>query len=256
MVRFAWTGGGRAGTIPAEMAGPRNETRMGGSDGSLSPTLWTVVLRARDGSAEAMGQLAALYWKPAYFYIRRWGSSVEDAKDLTQGFFARLIEQEWLKPVSRDKGRFRAFLLTALRHFLVNEAERGRAAKRGGGRALRSLDFPGAESEYASLQPSSEEPDAAFKRQWALQVLQHALASLQRELPADRFNLLRAHLGPGEAPSYEETARALGISVADVKNLLHRTRKRYRTLIREEVARLVNAPSEVEQEVRDLFAAF
>ncbi len=227
------------------------ETSMGGERRAFEPTRWSVILDARRGSKTALSDLVAAYWKPAYFYVRRWGAGVEDAKDLTQGFFGEFLRRDFLKDVARERGRFRTFLLTALRHHLVNEAEAARAKKRGGGKAALSLDFAEAEGRY---RVSKEAPEAVFHREWALTVLELALQALAREMPRDRFDVVRAHLSPGEAPSYEETSRRLATTVTDVKNLLHRARKRYRELIRAEVRAGVREDSEVDAEVRDLFA--
>ncbi len=226
------------------------ETEMGGAHRAFEPTQWTLVLRARRGAREALDRLLRAYWKPAYFYVRRWGADVEDAKDLTQGFFAEALRRNFLKGVSQEKGRFRSFLLAALRHFLVNEAEAGRARKRGGGKAPLPLDFVDAESLY---RPAKGGPEAAFHREWALTVLERALVALAEELPKERFEAVKAHLSPGDAPAYEETARSLGTGVTDVKNLLHRAKGRYRELIREEARAGLADGQDAGDEVRDLF---
>lgn len=212
-----------------------------------------MVLAARGRSREALERLIRAYWKPAYFAARRWGADVEAAKDLTQGFFAEFLERDFLKGVGPEKGRFRTFLLTALKHYLANQAEAARAKKRGGGRAPLPLDFAGAESEYSA--GPKESVDHAFKRRWALAVLERGLAALAREFPPAEFEALRGHLSPGEAPSYEETAERLGTTVARFKQLLHRARRRFRELIRQEVRDSVRTASEVDDEIRDLFAA-
>ncbi len=185
--------------------------------------------------------------------MRRWGADVEAAKDLTQGFFAEFLERDFLRSVAPEKGRFRTFLLTSLKHFLVNQAQAARAEKRGGGRAPASLDFAGAETEYSAAPKQSLDQD--FKRQWALSVLERGLAALGREFPPADFDALRAHLSPGEAPSYEETAERLKTTVPRFKQLLHRARRRFRELIRQEVRDSVRTASEVDDEIRDLFAA-
>ncbi len=233
------------------MSAMSTETSMGGGRRAFEPTRWSLILQAKRGSRSALSDMLSIYWKPAYFYVRRWGTGVEDAKDLTQSFFAEFLRRDFLEGVARERGRFRSFLLTTLRHHLVNESETARAKKRGGGKAALPLDFADAEQRYRA---SKEAPEAAFNREWALTVLERALSALAREMPKDRFDALRAHLSPGEAPAYEETARRLDGTVTDVKNLLHGARKRYRELIREEVRCGVRDESEVDAEVRDLFA--
>lgn len=228
------------------------ETSIGGGERAFGPTQWTVVLKAKAGSREALEDLLRGYWKPVYFFVRRWGAQVEDAKDLTQSFFADLLRRDSLKDVARERGRFRAFLLAAARNFLTNQADAARAAKRGGGKAPLRLDFAEAEGRLASAAP---DPEDSFQREWALTVLERALGALQAELPRDRFAAVRRHLAPGDAPAYEETARELDTSVTDVKNLLHKARKRYRALIREVVRASVDRDEDVDDEVRDLFRA-
>lgn len=231
------------------------ETSIGGQERAFQPTLWTVVLQARGGSRNALDDLCKAYWKPVYFYVRRWGASVEDAKDLTQGFFGEFLRRDFLRDVSREKGRFRNFLLTTLRHYLVTAAERARAQKRGEGKAPLSLDFLRAERDYLAEPAARETLDEYFRRQWALTILESALARLRTELPQDRFEALQSYLSPGDAPSYEATALKLGLDANALKSVLHRIRKRYRELIREEVRSAVETESEVETELRDLFEA-
>jgi RNA polymerase sigma-70 factor (ECF subfamily) len=229
------------------------DTSMGGERRGFVPTLWTVVLKAREQSKEALEELVKAYWKPIYVYVRRWGASEDEAKDLTQGFFMELLERNFLKGVSPDKGRFRTFLLTVLKRYLINQAERARAQKRGGGKSPLSLDFAGAENEYSILPASSETPERSFNRQWALQTMARALEALSRELEPPVFEALKPHLAGG--PAYAETARKLGVSVTQLNNLIHRTRKRYRELLREEVAAAVSDPLLVEEELKNLFDA-
>ncbi|MBI2932331.1 MAG: sigma-70 family RNA polymerase sigma factor [Planctomycetes bacterium] len=229
------------------------ETSIGGERDSFAPTLWTVVLRARGKSPEALDELIRAYWKPVYFYARRHGSSVEDAKDLTQGFFADFLERDLLQGVAPEKGRFRAYLLTLLKHYLINAAEHARAGKRGGGKRALSLDFASAETQYAREPAAEETLDAYFRRQWAQTVLSRALDRLSAEMDARVFAALKPHLAGG--PSYEETAKALGMPATQLNNLIHRTRKRYRELVRAEVAGSVADPSLVEEELAELFAA-
>lgn len=224
------------------------ETSLGGSRRSFEPTAWTVVLRARD--RRETGALVERYWKPCYFYIRRKGHAVEDAKDLTQSFFAEFLERDALAHVTPAKGRFRNFLLTCLEHFLSNEYHRRRARKRGG-KAV-ALDFDSAE---VLLEQSRERtPESAYRRQWATSVIDRAAEALHREM-GGRFALVRDHLlGSGEGTLRELAAR-FGISESNAKVALHRARKRFRDLLRREVSGTVENPREADDELRDLLSA-
>ena len=199
------------------------ETSLGGSKAAFPETLWSSVLRAKDNDA-SFGRLIERTWKPLYFYLRRKGRDVEGSKDVTQAFFAHLIERRILDKVEEGRGRFRSFLIAALEHFLANEYRIASAEKRGGGKAPLSLDFNVAEAQFdAKL---GETPEDLYTRAWALEVLQGAMSSLRSEL-GDRFEAVRAHLSADTArPSYRETARALGVSETEVNNLLHRARTR------------------------------
>ena len=230
------------------------DTSMGGGPRGFSPTLWTVVLRARGRSREALEELIGLYWKPIYFFIRRWGHGVDDAKDLCQDFFAELMDRDVLKGVAPEKGRFRTFLLTVLKRFLINRSEKARALKRGGGRAAVPIDFARAEEVYASLPSVQETPERAFERQWAIETLQRALEALRGEMEPATFDALKPHLA-GEGPAYAETAKTLGLTVTQLNNTLHRTRRRSRELLRREVAAAVDDPADVDDELRGLFEA-
>ncbi len=229
------------------------DTSMGGSNRGFQATLWTVVLRAKDRSRDALEELIRIYWKPVYMYIRRWGYPSEEAKDLCQSFFADLLERDFLKGVSREKGRFRTFLLTVLKRYLINEGERKRAQKRGGGKAQLSLDYARAERDYTIMPTSEETPERSFNRQWALEAMARALGALSQEMDAPTFDAIKPHLAGG--PSYEETAKRLGVTVVRLNNLIHRTRKRYRELLKSEVAGSLNDPAQAEEEVRSLLEA-
>ncbi len=229
------------------------DTTMGGSKRGFQPTLWTMVLKAKDHSREALEELIKIYWKPVYVYIRRWGYPSEEAKDLSQGFFSDLLERDFLRGVSPEKGRFRTFLLTVLKRYLINESERKRAQKRGGGRAILSLDYSRAERDYTIMPESEETPERTFNRQWALEAMSRALGSLAKEMEPATFDAIKPHLAGG--PAYEETARKLGITVTRLNNLIHRTRKRYRDLLRAQVSGSLHDPAEADEEVRNLLDA-
>jgi RNA polymerase sigma-70 factor (ECF subfamily) len=227
----------------------------------FTPTRWTQVFLARGGkstvSREALENLCRTYWFPLYAFIRRSGYTREDAKDLAQEFFARLLSRDWLSQVDENKGRFRSFLLAALKHFLANEMDKAQALKRGGGQKYISLDAVGAETNY-QLEPAySESPDKIFERRWAIQILDQALAALQQEHVREEkgviFNTLKDCLtGSRESLPYAELAPQLGVNVGTFKVMVHRFRGRYRDLLREQVARTVDEPSQIDDEMRHL----
>jgi RNA polymerase sigma-70 factor (ECF subfamily) len=230
-----------------------SDTTMGGSKRGFQATLWTVVLKAKEHSRDALEELIRIYWKPVYVYIRRWGYPSEEAKDLSQGFFSELLERDFLRGVSREKGRFRTFLLTVLKRYLINESERKRAQKRGGGKAVLSLDYSRAERDFTIMPTSDETPERSFNRQWALEAMSRALGALAKEMDSATFDAIKPHLAGG--PAYDETARKLGITVTRLNNLIHRTRKRYRDLLRAQVAGSLHDPAEADEEVRNLLDA-
>ncbi len=231
--------------LPVPMS---RETTMGGSKGRFRSTNWTLVLRARD--EKELGALVELYWKPCYFYIRRKGHDVEDAKDLTQGFFTDFLERDALARVTRSKGRFRSFLLACLEHYLSNEYDRRKAKKRAA--KLLSLDFDGAENLYA--QSDAMDPERAYRRQWAVGVIDRALRTLKEEM-GPRFDALREYITAGQPGSVREVAEKLSLTESNVKVIVHRARRRYRDLLRAEVGRTVETPGEAADELRELFAA-
>jgi len=229
------------------------------------PTLWTVVLRAKDPAApdrrEALERLFQTYWKPVYFLIRRTRDA-EAAQDIAQGFFTAFLEKDFLKSVEREKGKFRTFLCVALRHYMADEYDRAGALKRGGGRTLLSLDFARAETEISRVPAAKDDPDKFFQRQWALEVIKRALQALRSEFQAsDRlaeFEAISLYLSAGgkDAPSHADLAARLSLSETDVNNRVHRLRQRYRELILEEVRAYSESEEDARQEVRDLFSAF
>jgi RNA polymerase sigma-70 factor (ECF subfamily) len=230
---------------------------------SFATTHWSLVLAAGRGSRpEAAASLATLcetYWYPLYYYVRRCGYRAEEAQDLTQEFFATLLEKGSLKVADPERGRFRSFLLASLNHFLANEWDRACARKRGGGRVL-SLDIAGAESRYA-LEPADDlTAERLFERRWATTLLDLVLARLREEFVRegqDRvFERLKGFLGGAVADaSYGEVAADLGMTEAAVKMAVHRLRRRYRRLLRAEIAQTVALPEQVDDEIRRLFAA-
>ena len=227
-------------------------------------THWSVVLRAgRSDSTcarDALAQLCQTYWYPLYAYVRRRGYSPQDAQDLAQEFFARLLEQNSVAKVCPELGKFRSFLLASLNHFLANEWDKAQAKKRGGGQPLIRLDDRSAESRYA-LEPTEEAtPDKLFERRWALTLLECVLARLRKEFvtagKARLFERLKGFMtGEGGDASYAQVGNELDMSESNVKVAVHRLRRRYRDLLRDEIAQTVASPAEVEDEIRHLFSA-
>lgn len=248
------------------MGGKERETEIGGPKQDFPSTLWTVVLKARDAAApdrcQALERLIQAYWKPLYHFIRRKGNDPEASKDIAQGFFAALLEKNFLQYVERDRGKFRTFLLTALEHYMADEYDRSRARKRGGGRTPLSLDFGDAETD-APLEPAgTDTPERVFRRDWALRVMSQAMEILRSEFERARrlpeFDALRLHLaarGP-DAPSYAESAKAIGVTEAEARNRIHRVRSRYREAILEVIRSYTHGENEAREELGDLFAAF
>ena len=224
-------------------------------------TRWSVILKAQDksspDSAAALEALCRTYWYPLYAYVRGTGRSPEDAQDLTQEFFARLLAQDWLRVVLPEKGRFRTFLLVSMKRFLTNEWHRERAQKRGGGTALLSLDSAEAEHRFAAEPPLA--PDQLFERRWAMTLLNESLERLQREFArsgrAKEFESLKEWLTAerGSIP-YRDIAAPLGATEGAARVAVHRMRKQFRQLFRETIAETVEADADIDAEVRHVAA--
>ena len=211
-------------------------------------------------SAAALEQLCETYWFPIYAYVRRHVADPENAKDFTQEFFARLLEQNLVSQADPQRGKFRAYVLTLLKHFLANQWERERALKRGGGLAPISLDALTAEERYALEPAEAFTPDQAFDRKWAQATLDRVQAQLRRDYEAagmgERFARLKVFLLHGHAPkSYAGMAAELGLTEAAVKSAIFTLRKRFAELFRHEIAQTVDSPEEVEAEIRHLLGA-
>ena len=224
-------------------------------------THWSVVLSARQkdspDSLAALETLCVSYWYPLYAYVRRQGHSPHDAQDLTQEFFARLLEKDYLKAADREKGRFRTFLIVALKRFLANEWDRVRAQKRGGGQHLLSLDAELAEERYRIEPAEGASAEKVFERRWALTLLERSMTRLREEFvksgKTSDFEHLKACLTAGRGEiSYAEIGTALGLNEGAVRVAVHRLRKRYREIFREEIAHTVSGPEEIDAEVRYL----
>ncbi len=230
----------------------------------FATTRWSEVLAAGQGNStqgrEALARLCETYWYPLYAFVRRRGLLPEDAQDSTQEFFLRLLAGNWLSDADRAKGRFRTFLLTALSRFLANEWDRARALKRGGGVVSIPFDTQVAESRYCADTKHELAPDLLYDRQWAMTLLDRALSRLeaeQRQLgKVSEFAALASALTAerGDIP-YAALAAQLGLSENAVRMAVHRLRKRFRQVFREEIAQTVAEPGEVEAEVRHLVAA-
>jgi RNA polymerase sigma-70 factor (ECF subfamily) len=233
--------------------------RAGGQ--SFTTTHWSLVLAAGHGSrpdaSAALATLCETYWYPLYYYVRRRGYRAEEAQDLTQEFFAAILEKGHLKVADPDRGRFRSFLLASLNHFLANEWDRASARKRGG--KVLSINIAGAEGRY-SLEPADGlTAEKLFERRWATTLLDLVLARLRaefirqgRERVFERLKDFLANVG--DAP-YRQAAADLGMTEAAVKMAVHRLRRQYRRLLRAQIAQTVASPEEIDDEIRHLFAA-
>jgi RNA polymerase sigma-70 factor (ECF subfamily) len=227
----------------------------------FAATHWSVVLAAGHASpqqrAQALETLCRIYWQPLYTYIRRLGSDVPDAQDLTQGFFAHLLSGNCLQTVSPAKGKFRSFLLATLKNFLADERDRALAAKRGGGQILLGFDPNLGEDHFQQESSPDRSAECLFDRRWALTLLDLAFLKLEKEFAlggrAGQFAELSAFLGrEGKAADYEAVAAKLGMKPGTVAVAVHRLRLRYRELIRAEIAHTVPDPADVDEEMRYL----
>ncbi len=226
-------------------------------------THWSVVLAAQDPSspqsAEALGELCRVYWYPLYAHVRSLGNSPQDAEDLTQAFFARLLEKEYLGVAQPERGRFRTFLLMALRRFLANEWDRERAQKRGGGRTLAPLDREVAEQRY-QIEAEQSPSDRMYERRWALALLERTMSRLRAEFEragkTAEFERLKTFLTvQKQAIPYARTVGEMGVSEGTLRVMVHRLRKRFRELFREEIRHTVTSAEELEEEFRHLLEA-
>jgi RNA polymerase sigma factor (sigma-70 family) len=224
-------------------------------------THWSVVLAAggttNTRADEALATLCRAYWYPLYAYVRRRGHSPEEAQDLTQEFFWRLLARNYLAGVRREKGKFRAYLLAAMNHFLANDWDWKRRQKRGGGQAPLSLNAAGAESRYRLEPADTLTAERVFERRWALTLLETVLRRLKQNYEAEGKEALFARLefcltGERAELPYAELAAGLKMTEGAVKVAIHRLRQRYRELLRAEIAQTVADPAEVDEEIRHL----
>ncbi|MCC6354122.1 MAG: sigma-70 family RNA polymerase sigma factor [Verrucomicrobiae bacterium] len=233
--------------------------------GRFVTTRWSVVARAGGDDSRAsdvaLAELCGAYWYPLYAYARRRGHAPEEAQDLTQAFFARLLEKNYVADARQEKGKFRAFLLVAMKRFMADEWGRQHAQKRGGFRAIVSIDQGSAESRLAAEMSHDQSPDLLFDRQWALTLLERVRSRLRDEYVASGRAALFEHLEgwlarEEEASPHAEIAARLGLTVPAVKMAVRRLRGRYRELLREEIGQTVAAPEDIDGEIRHLFSIF
>jgi RNA polymerase sigma-70 factor (ECF subfamily) len=230
----------------------------------FATTHWSLVVAAGQGdSPEAKAALATLceiYWYPLYAYVRRHGHGPDEAQDLTQEFFARLLEKDYLQDADRQRGKFRSFLLTAFKHFLSKERDRANALKRGGGRPTLSLDLQAGEQRYRREPADHVTPETIYERRWALTLLDQVIARLRQEFAAAGkgpfFERLKVFLTGEKGPEpYARLAADLDMTEGALKVAIHRMRRRYRELLHAEIGQTVDTPAEVEEELRHLFEA-
>ena len=231
---------------------------------SFDTTRWSVVVAAGGGDVPAaqaaLATLCETYWYPLYAYARRQGATPDDARDLTQGFLASLLERRDFEQLRPERGRFRAFLLASLKHFLMNEAVRQRALKRGGGMTLLPLGFDEAEGRYRFEPSDSTTPETLYERRWAMTVIERVLAALRQEADnsgrAAEFDALKACLiGESPAGGYAAVAQTLSTSEGAVKTAVHRLRRRFQAELRRAVADTVSDTADVDEEIRYLIRA-
>jgi RNA polymerase sigma-70 factor (ECF subfamily) len=208
-----------------------------------------------------MEDLCRAYWFPLYAYVRRRGYGKEDAEDLTQTFFARFLEINPLAGLQAERGRFRAYLLASLKHFLSNTRDHANARKRGGGAVHLSLDWQNADKKFQLVATEESSPDKAFDREWAVELLDNVIGRLRDECRAEGrerlFDVLKSCLvaAKNEMPHAESAAR-LGVSEGAVRVAAHRLRQRYRCMLRDEIARTLADPAQIDEELQALFGAF
>jgi len=212
------------------------------------------------GASRAMEVLCRAYWYPLYAFVRRRGYDTEDAQDLTQEFFFRVLQRDFLRHVAREKGKFRTFLLASVNNFLVSEWHRGQAAKRGGGQRIFSLDEMQAEERYANEPAAPGTPEQLYDQKWALTAIEQAMDELQSEFRAsgkpEHFNRFKPFLSTrGDDAEYEKAGAPLGLNAGAFAVAVHRFRRRYAQVLRNVVAQTVSGPDQIEEELRFLAQA-
>ena len=248
---------------PASLTREHGKNSAGASR-RFQTTHWSVVQAAGDSaspeSREALAKLCRIYWSPVYAYIRRCGNDAESSKELTQGFFTRLLDKRVVKEASRERGKFRSFLLASVKNYMSNEQARGQAQKRGGAAATFSVDFQDAESLYGIEPADLRTPEKIFEKRWALSVLERALSRLEDEMQqagnAERFLRLKPFLiGDVAGTSYKDVSADLEMSESAAKVAVHRLRGRFGDLLREDVSQTLADPLMIDEELRFFFTA-
>jgi DNA-directed RNA polymerase specialized sigma24 family protein len=236
----------------------------GAATSGFNTTSWTLVRAAaahpNADSRDALAALCQAYWHPVYAFIRRNGYDPDQSQDLSQEFFALLLEKNYLLDADRARGRFRTFLLTAVKHFLANEWDRAHALKRGGGQTAVSIDLVEAEKWYAPAAVEQSTPESIFERRWVLSVLEHVTVKLRAEFTAigkaEQFDKLFTFLNrEPDTNRYDAVAAQMGLSAGSLRMAVHRMRKKYRKLLRAEIGATVSTPEETDEEIRFLMAA-
>lgn len=246
------------------MGGMAADNSQSNQPSEFASTHWSLVLAAGDrGTADsdrALEKLCRAYWPPLYAYVRRRVTDVHEAQDLTQAFFERLLEKHYLADADPERGRFRAFLLTAFKHFLSKEWDKAKAQKRGGGRVPLPLDFAFGES-YVSIDPADQlTPAQIYEQQWAVALLDRVMQRLQREMERQgrgaAFHCLKDFIIAQSESSYATAAAEIGVSEPAARMAASNLRRRYRTLLRDEIAQTVTRPEDIDDEIRQLFSTF
>ncbi len=245
------------------MTAREHEESSSDVDRSFQTTHWSLVIGVgqSDTRQHSLTLLCERYWMPLYAYLRRSGHSSHDAQDLTQAFFATLLEkQNAMEGADQSRGRFRSYLLGSLKNFVSNQRTKRRAKKRGGDRVHLSLNYDAAEAWYQYEPVESQTPETVYRRRWALSLLDGVLARLESEYAskgqAELFRVLKQSLTGGSSDvSYEDLARQLSMSGGAVKTAAHRLRQRYRVVLKDEISHTVASQDEVEDEIRQLFNA-
>jgi RNA polymerase sigma-70 factor (ECF subfamily) len=247
------------------MSGPQVQTGSFAASHRFATTRWTLVCAAaapqRDANSRAaLSSLCQTYWYPLYAFIRHRGHDADAAGDLTQGFFATLLEKNYLADADRSRGRFRTFLLASLKHYLANEHDRAARLKRGGGKPVIPLDRDDAESRYRAEPSHDLTPDRLFERRWAITLLDQVLSQLREDYGHEGkqtlFDALKGALTcSDDADSYAQVAREQGMTEGAVRVAVHRLRKRYRQRLREAIADCVESEQDIDDEIRSLFEA-
>ena len=233
------------------------------SSSRFQTTRWTLVLAVRDttspDAAAALSTLCETYWYPVYAFIRRSGKDGEQAKDLTQAFFTRVLEKDYFGQARQERGRFRSFLLSSVRHFLSNQRDWDQAQKRGGSHTHLSLEFDDGERTYQIEPVDPDTPEKLYERRWALAAIEGAITRVRKKYEdggkVDLFNRLRPFLTGDEPQSYSELAASVGVTEGSLRVAVHRMRQQFAASLREIIADTVEGPDEVDDELRELMKA-